>query len=61
VKRLTATEMARRLSDVLDAVEGGDRFLISRRGRVVARIEPAAVGAGRAVKELLRRTPRDGD
>lgn len=59
MKSLSATETARRLSDVLDAVEGGQRFLIVRHGRVVARIEPAAAGLGRAVKDILRRAPRD--
>jgi prevent-host-death family protein len=60
MERLTATEAARQFSDVLDAVEGrGETFLIVRRGRAVARIEPALGGHGRMVKELLRSTPRD--
>jgi prevent-host-death family protein len=59
VKSLSATETARRFSDVLDAVEDGERFLIVRRGRVVARLEPAVAGVGRAVKDLLRNAPRD--
>ena len=62
MKSLSATETARRFSDVLDAVEEhGERFLIVRHGRVVARLEPAAAGVGRAVKELLRKAPRDED
>jgi len=45
---------------VLDAVEiKGERFLVVRRGRVVARIEPAAAGIGRAVKDVLRTAPKD--
>lgn len=60
MKRVTATEAARRFSDVLDAVEAkGESFLVVRRGRPVARIEPAAGGQGSAVKALLRRAPRD--
>ena len=60
MRSLSATETARRFSDVLDAVEEhGERFLILRHGRVVARIEPATSGVGRAVKDLLRNAPRD--
>ena len=60
MKNLTATEAARRFSDVLDAVENrGETFVVVRRGRPVATIAPAPAGAGRAVKELLRQAPRD--
>ena len=60
MKRLTATEAARGFSDLLDAVENrGESFVVVRRGRAVARIEPAATGSGRVVKELLRSTPPD--
>jgi prevent-host-death family protein len=60
MKSLSATEAARRFSDVLDAVENrGESFVVVRRGRAVARIEPAAARDGRAVKDLLRRAPRD--
>ncbi len=61
MKSLTATEVARKMSDVLDAVEDGERFVIVRHGRVVARLEPTTAGTGRAAKELLRRTSRDDD
>jgi prevent-host-death family protein len=55
VKSLTATEAARKFADLLDAVErDGESFVIVRRGRPVARIEPATAGSGRAVKALLR-------
>ena len=60
MKSLSATEAARRFSDVLDAVENrGESFVVVRRGRAVARIEPVAARDGRAVKDLLRRAPRD--
>jgi prevent-host-death family protein len=60
MKRLTATEAARKFSDLLDAVENrGESFVVVRRGRAVARIEPAASGSGGAVKELLRRAVPD--
>jgi antitoxin (DNA-binding transcriptional repressor) of toxin-antitoxin stability system len=60
VKSVSATEAARRFSDLLDAVEAeGETFVIVRHGRPVARIEAATGQQGRAVKELLRRAPRD--
>jgi prevent-host-death family protein len=55
VRRLTATEAARRFSDLLDAVERrGETFIVERRGRAVASIAPAAALSGRTLKELLR-------
>lgn len=55
MKQVTATEAARRFSEVLDAVEHArETFLITRGGRVVASIAPAPAGNGEAVKELLR-------
>jgi prevent-host-death family protein len=60
VRSLTATDAARRFSEVLDAVERhGESFLVVRRGRTVARIEPARAANGKALKELLRTTPPD--
>jgi prevent-host-death family protein len=52
---VTATEAARRFSDLLDAVEhDGRRFTIVRHGRVVAHLGPAAAGRGDSAKEVLR-------
>ena len=60
MKSVSATEAARRFSDLLDAVESeGETFVIVRHGRPVARIEAATGRQGRAVKELLRRAPDD--
>jgi prevent-host-death family protein len=57
---VTATEAARRLADLLDAVEHrGERFTIVRRGRVVAQLEPVAHGRGQDVKSMLRRHRAD--
>jgi prevent-host-death family protein len=62
VKRLTATEAARRFSEVLDEVESrGETFVVVRHGRAVARIGPASAGRGRAVKDVLRGARRDPD
>ena len=52
---LAATEAARGFSALLSAVEhDGETFVITRSGRVIARIEPATGTSGRAVKSLLR-------
>jgi len=60
VKSLTATEAARKFTEVLDAVESrGETFLVVRHGRAVARIGPAGGGHGAAVKEVLRTAPHD--
>jgi antitoxin (DNA-binding transcriptional repressor) of toxin-antitoxin stability system len=55
MRRVSATEAARRFSDLLDQVEReGETFVVERRGRAVASIAPAAVVTGRTVKEILR-------
>ena len=60
MRSLTATEAARRFSELLDAVERrGETFLVVRRGRAVARIGPARAANGKTVKELLRSNPPD--
>lgn len=60
MKHLRATEAARRFSELLDAVEQqGETFVVSRHGRVVARISPTHAANGQAVKEILRANPPD--
>jgi antitoxin (DNA-binding transcriptional repressor) of toxin-antitoxin stability system len=55
VKEVTATEAARGFSALLTAVEkDGETFFVTRGGRTIARIEPAAGTSGAAVKALLR-------
>jgi prevent-host-death family protein len=55
VRRVSATEAARKFSDLLDQVERDDEtFVIERRGRPVASISPVAAVSGRTVKNLLR-------
>lgn len=62
MRRITATEAARGFSDLLDAVEeGGEGFVIVRRGREVATVQPASQANGKQVKELLRKLPADPD
>ena len=61
MKELSATEAARRFSEVLDAVEhDGETFVVRRNGKTIARIEPARAN-GAAVKKLLKRMPNDPD
>jgi prevent-host-death family protein len=56
MSEVTATEAARRFADLLDAVEhDGERFTITRRGKVVAHVEPVTRGRGNDAKALLRR------
>jgi prevent-host-death family protein len=52
---VSATDAARRFSDLLDAVEhGGEHFTVIRHGKAVAQIEPVSQGRGADVKALLR-------
>jgi antitoxin (DNA-binding transcriptional repressor) of toxin-antitoxin stability system len=54
MKEITATDAARGFSALLTAVEKeGETFFVTRGGRVIARIEPAAGTSGAAVKALL--------
>lgn len=60
VKDLSATEAARRFSDVLDAVEHrGESFTIVRRGHRVAQLTPVVGSSGRTIKDYLASHPVD--
>ncbi|MDQ3320615.1 MAG: type II toxin-antitoxin system Phd/YefM family antitoxin [Actinomycetota bacterium] len=60
MRRLTATDAARRFSSLLDEVERtGETFVVERRGRAIASIAPAAATSGREVKGMLRSRPAD--
>jgi prevent-host-death family protein len=55
LKQLSATDAARRFSEVLDRVEQrGESVVIVRHGRAVATIGPAGAGTGKALKAALR-------
>jgi len=57
---ISATDAARRFSEILDAVEHrGESFVIVRKGRAVARMAPATRASGESIKELLHRKERD--
>ncbi len=60
--RISATELARRLSDVLNRVRyRGEEFVVERGGEAVARIEPPGpphvITLGEFL-DMLRRAPR---
>jgi prevent-host-death family protein len=62
LKQLSATDAARRFSEVLDLVEQKrESVIIVRHGRAVATIGPAGAGTGKALKEVLRTNPADPD
>jgi prevent-host-death family protein len=57
---ITVTDIARNLSEVLDAVErSGESFRVTRGGRPIARLIPAEAASGRAAKDLLSRHRAD--
>lgn len=59
---ISATEAARRFSDVLDSVEHGkESYTIIRRGKAVAHLEPVTKGRGAEVKEILKRHRPDSN
>jgi prevent-host-death family protein len=62
LKQMSATDFARRLSEILDRIERrGESVTIVRHGRAVATIGPAGAGTGRALKEVLRNHQPDPD
>jgi antitoxin (DNA-binding transcriptional repressor) of toxin-antitoxin stability system len=62
VKEVSATEAARGFSALLTAVErDGETYFVTRGGRVIARIEPAAGTSGAAVKALMRHYRPDAE
>ncbi len=62
LKQLSATDVARRFSEVLDRIEQrGETVTIVRHGRAVATLGPAGAGTGKALKEVLRTHRPDSD
>lgn len=63
--RITATELARALSDVLDRVrDRGERFVVERNGEPVATLSPAASTSVVTLRDLsasLRELPMPGE
>ena len=62
VKEVTATDAARRFSELLDAVEhDGDSFTIVRHGKAIAEVNPVPAASGEALLRVLREVPVDGE
>lgn len=60
MRQVTATEAARRFSEMLDSVENGrESFVVVRRGRAVATVGPATGSTGRDLKDVLERNRPD--
>ena len=57
---ITATDAARNFASTLDRAEHGETIVITRGGRPVARLTPAAPANGAAFKRLLTE-PVDSD
>ena len=55
MKELSATEVARRFSAVLDSAENGEAVVITRGGRRVAMLVPAPRANGAALLDVFRR------
>jgi prevent-host-death family protein len=52
MKGVNMREARRRFSAIVDAAERGESTVITRRGRQVARVEPAGTGKGTALPDL---------
>jgi antitoxin (DNA-binding transcriptional repressor) of toxin-antitoxin stability system len=53
--RITATELARRLGDILGRIRfRGDSFVVERNGEPVARIGPVPTGGAGSLAEVFR-------
>jgi antitoxin (DNA-binding transcriptional repressor) of toxin-antitoxin stability system len=55
MKEMSATEVARRFSAVLDDAENGEAVVITRGGHRIAMLVPAPRANGAALREVLRR------
>lgn len=52
MNRVNMREARRQFSAIVDAAERGEATVITRRGRQVARVEPAGAGKGSALPDL---------
>lgn len=60
MRRMSATEVARCFSQVLDEVEAsGESVLVVRHGRPLVKISPAEAGNGARLRALLTEFPED--
>jgi prevent-host-death family protein len=56
---MTATEVARNFSSVLDAVANGETIIITRGGKRVAELSGTSAANGAAVADIFRRHTPD--
>lgn len=62
MRTITATEAARRFSDLLDAIERGESVTVTRGNKPVAELRPARRPTGRDLKTALSDiTPPDSE
>jgi antitoxin (DNA-binding transcriptional repressor) of toxin-antitoxin stability system len=53
--KITATELARSLSDILNRVRyRGERFVVERNGEIIATLAPAAPAAKMTLHQFIR-------
>lgn len=55
MREISATEVARNITRVLDEAEAGEEFVITRKGVCVARLVPAPRANGEALHRLARK------
>lgn len=61
MRTITATEASRRFSDLLDAIEAGERVTITRGNQPVAEIGPAVRRRGRDLRAALSDVAAPGE
>jgi prevent-host-death family protein len=61
MRTITATEAARRFSDLLDAIERGESVTVTRGNKPIAEIRPARRPAGRDLRKALSTTTTPPD
>lgn len=61
MRTITATEAARRFSDLLDAIEAGESVTVTRGNKPIAELRPARRRTGRDLREALAGITPDDD
>lgn len=60
MREISATDAAKRFSDLLDAVEHrGESFVVVRRGQVIASLSPAPPATEATLRSILAEHPPD--
>lgn len=55
VREMTATEASRKFSHVLDLAERGETTVITRDGKMVAKVVPSSAGNGALLRQVVAR------